>query len=102
MSISLKGIKFSHHLNDIERIQLTKYLELLLEYNKKVNLISKEYIILTIIIIIAFVARLYRINNPIADWHSWRQADTSAVTRRYVSEGVNLLYPKYDDLSSIP
>lgn len=36
-----------------------------------------------------------------ADWHSWRQADTSAVTRNYVKLGFNLLYPRYDDLSNI-
>ncbi len=63
---------------------------------------SKEYIIVSIIIIIGFVLRLYKITNPLADWHSWRQADTSAVTRRYVQEGIDLLQPKYDDISSIP
>jgi hypothetical protein len=63
---------------------------------------TKEYILLSIIIIFAFITRLYKINNPIADWHSWRQADTSAVTRRYADEGIDLLHPRYDDLSSIP
>ena len=45
--------------------------------------------------------RLYRINNPVADWHSWRQADTASVTRMYAENGIDLLYPKYHDVSSI-
>lgn len=45
--------------------------------------------------------RLYKINNPVADWHSWRQADTAAVTRNFVNEGIDLLHPKFDDLSSV-
>ena len=66
--------------------------------SKKINF---EYIILTIIILVGFVIRLYKINNPIADWHSWRQADTASVSRIYVEKGINLLYPKYHDISSI-
>lgn len=65
---------------------------------KKINI---EYILLALILILGFVVRLYKINNPIADWHSWRQADTASVTRNYVNDGVNLFYPKYDDISSI-
>ncbi len=60
-----------------------------------------EYIILSIILIVGFAVRLYKINNPIADWHSWRQADTASVTRTYVERGINFLYPKYHDISSI-
>lgn len=48
-----------------------------------------------------FVVRLYKINNPLADWHSWRQADTAAVTRNFINDGINLFYPRYDDISSI-
>ena len=57
--------------------------------------------ILLIILIIGFVVRLYRLNNPVADWHEWRQADTSAVSRNFVKHGIDLLYPKYDDLSNV-
>src|SRR3990170_6854240 len=60
-----------------------------------------EYIFLSIIIAASLISRLYKINNPIADWHSWRQADTASVTRTFVSGGINLLYPKYHDISSI-
>ena len=56
---------------------------------------------LLVIILLAFVVRLYKINSPVADWHSWRQADTSAVTRNFVKFGFNPLYPRYDDLSNI-
>lgn len=62
----------------------------------------KRHLILFPILLIALIVRLYRINTPLADWHSWRQADTVAVTRRYIQEGIDLLHPKYDDLSSIP
>jgi hypothetical protein len=60
-----------------------------------------EYILLSIILILGFSVRLYKINNPIADWHSWRQADTASVSRVYVQQGINLLIPRYHDISSI-
>ena len=65
------------------------------------NLKKLEYILLSIILIFAFLVRLYKINNPIADWHSWRQADTASVSRTFVEKGINLLYPRYHDVSSI-
>lgn len=54
-----------------------------------------------LIITIAFFLRLYRLDFPLADWHSWRQADTASVTRHYVKNGVNLLHPRYDDFSDV-
>ncbi len=48
-----------------------------------------------------FGTRFYKIDNPIADWHSWRQADTAAVSRNFARDGVNMLRPVYDDISSI-
>ncbi len=51
------------------------------------------------ILIIGFVLRLYRFDGPIADWHSWRQADTSSVSREFVKNGFDILHPKYQDLS---
>lgn len=60
-----------------------------------------EYFLLTLLIIAGFIIRLYKIGNPIADWHSWRQADTASVTRTYVEQGINLLIPRYHDISSI-
>lgn len=60
-----------------------------------------EYTVLSMILIFGFLVRTYKINNPVADWHSWRQADTASVTRTYISQGINLLYPRYHDISSI-
>jgi len=59
-----------------------------------------EYYLLALILVGGFIVRLYKIDNPIADWHSFRQADTAAVARLYVENGVNILYPRYYDLSS--
>ncbi len=61
-----------------------------------------EYFLLSLILLTAFLVRLYKINNPLADWHSWRQADTSAVSRNFIKYGFDLLHPRFDDLSAIP
>lgn len=58
-----------------------------------------HYILLAIILTLGFVVRLYRFDGPVADWHSWRQADTSAVSRNFVKYGFDLLHPRYDDLT---
>lgn len=58
--------------------------------------------LLVSILVIALVVRLYKIDNPIADWHSWRQADTASVTRNFVTKGMNVFVPTYHDLSNIP
>jgi len=60
-----------------------------------------QYLILFIILTVGFVLRLYRINNPIGDWHAFRQADTSAVSKVFVEKGVSVLSPKYFDISNI-
>lgn len=58
--------------------------------------------ILLLILLCGFLLRLYRFDNPIADWHSWRQADTSAVSRNFVKNGFDILHPRFDDLSNVP
>ncbi len=60
-----------------------------------------EGIALLLIILTSLFVRLYKINTPLADFHSWRQADTAAVARNYVRDGINLTRPTYDDLSNI-
>ncbi|OIP58239.1 MAG: hypothetical protein AUK12_00800 [Candidatus Levybacteria bacterium CG2_30_37_29] len=57
--------------------------------------------ILCTILVFGFIVRLYRFNNPIADWHSFRQSDTNAVSQIFVNNGINLLYPKYFDISNV-
>lgn len=57
--------------------------------------------ILVGILILSFYFKLYRIENPVADWHSWRQADTAAVARNFFNDRFNPLLPKYDDMSDV-
>jgi len=70
---------------------------------KLIQLIRKRAIILSMIIILSagFGVRLYKISNPLADWHSWRQADTASVSLIYVQRGIDLLQPRYFDISPI-
>lgn len=56
---------------------------------------------LFLIIFAGLILRLYKLDSPIADWHSWRQADTAAVTRNFIKEGFNPFFPKGDDMSSV-
>lgn len=65
------------------------------------RLLRKEYFLLGLIIFLGFLVRLYKIDNPIADWHSWRQADTASVSYFYVRRGIDLLHPRYHDISSV-
>jgi len=53
-----------------------------------------ELVFLISVFCLSFILRTYKIDNPIADWHSWRQADTAAVARNFAKEGINLFYPK--------
>src|SRR3989338_10254869 len=62
---------------------------------------TKQWLLLFVIVIIAFSVRLYKINSPLADWHSFRQSDTASVARNYTRDGIDLLRPGYDDLSNM-
>lgn len=61
-----------------------------------------EYLLLLVIVLGALGVRLYKIDNPVADWHSWRQADTASVSRSFVQDGIDMLHPRYHDISSVP
>jgi 4-amino-4-deoxy-L-arabinose transferase-like glycosyltransferase len=63
---------------------------------------KRRLLLLLGILFFAFLVRLHGFTNPIADWHSWRQADTSSVSRTFVTEGFDLLHPRFDDLSNVP
>ncbi|OQA93350.1 MAG: hypothetical protein BWY24_00496 [Microgenomates group bacterium ADurb.Bin219] len=54
----------------------------------------KGKVFLFFILALGFCSRLYKINIPLADHHSWRQADTAAVARNYIKEGWNFFFPK--------
>jgi hypothetical protein len=64
------------------------------------------WLALITILVVSFCLRLYKIDSPIADWHSWRQADTASVAFEYTQPQMatldKLLTPKYHDLSNIP
>ncbi len=60
-----------------------------------------DYLILLFILIIAFSLRVYKINNPLADWESSQQVNTAAVARNFVDNGLDLFHPKADDLSNL-
>ncbi len=68
---------------------------------KILKVLSNQYFWLGIILILAFLVRIYKITSPIADWHSWRQADTASVTRNFIKEGFDPFLPKGDDMSGI-
>lgn len=65
------------------------------------SVFKSQYFWLCLIIFFGLLVRLYKIDAPIADWHSWRQADTAAVTRNFIKEGFNPLFPKYDDMTGV-
>jgi len=60
-----------------------------------------QILLLFFIVFLGILLRLYRFDSPIADWHSWRQSDTSAVSRNFIKSGLDLLHPTYDDISNI-
>ena len=62
---------------------------------------KKEWIFLILIFLLAFILRLYKIDNPLADWHSWRQADTASISRNFIKEGFSPLYPKFDSFYAL-
>lgn len=62
---------------------------------------KRDWLIIGTLMLLALAVRLYKIDAPLADFHSWRQADTAAVARNYARDGINLLRPQYDDLSSV-
>lgn len=57
-----------------------------------------KIILISAIIALFIGVRTYRLNAPLADWHSWRQADTAAVARNFIQEKFDLLYPQSDSL----
>ncbi len=60
-----------------------------------------ELLALLLLLGLAFLVRLYKFTNPVADWHSWRQADTSSVSRNFVKYGFDLLHPRMNNISNV-
>lgn len=65
------------------------------------KIFKNQYFWLGLILVVAFILRLYKIDSAIADWHAWRQVDTAAVSRNFLKEGFNPFIPKYDDMVAI-
>lgn len=59
-----------------------------------------QILLLILILVGALFVRLHRFDGPIADWHAWRQTDTSSVSRNFIKYGFDLLHPRYDDISN--
>lgn len=54
-----------------------------------------------VVLCLTLVTRLYKFAEPVADWHSFRQVDTASVARMFVKNGIDLMHPRYHDLSNI-
>jgi len=65
------------------------------------HLLRSHFFLLAVILLIGFIVRFYRIDNPVADWQSWRQADTAAVSRNYAEHGIDLLHPRMNNVSNV-
>lgn len=58
-------------------------------------------ILFVLVLGVAVATRWQHINAPIAEWFSWRQSDTAAVGKLYAKDGIDLLRPRYYDISRI-
>jgi hypothetical protein len=60
-----------------------------------------DFFLALVITVLAFSVRLYKLDNPVADHHSYRQADTAAVARNFAVDGINFLYPQSDSFLAL-
>lgn len=65
------------------------------------KILKAEVFWILLVLILALFLRLWKIDQPIADWHSWRQVDTAAVSRNFIKLGFNPFLPRFDDMSAI-
>ncbi len=57
---------------------------------------THQRLILAFILLFGFCARAATFKSPLLDAHSWRQADTAAISRNFLRERFNILYPQID------
>lgn len=62
--------------------------------------VVRSRILISVLLALCILFRLYKIDTPLIEYHSWRQADTAAVARNFTRYGFDLSKPRYDDLSS--
>lgn len=60
-----------------------------------------DLLVIASILLVGLVVRLYKVNSPVADWHSFRQADTASVSYNFYKQGIDLLDPRYHDISRV-
>ena len=60
-----------------------------------------KWLMVLLLLVLGIYLRTYRLNTPLGDWHSWRQADTAAVARNFIKDGFNPLYPQSDSLLAL-
>ena len=68
------------------------------------KLINRGYLQIFFVLValtLGLLLRLYKLDSPVADWHSHRQADTASVTKIFIQSGINFFVPKYHDLSNV-
>ncbi len=63
--------------------------------------VKATYWLLLALVLIGLLFRLYKVDNSLTEWFSWRQTDTAAVGKFFLKNGFNLLRPQYYDLSNI-
>lgn len=71
---------------------------------KLIKLLNSRFVFAIAFLLVfvgGFGVRLYKINGPLADWHSWRQVDTASVSKSLLENGFELLRPRYHDISKI-
>jgi Dolichyl-phosphate-mannose-protein mannosyltransferase len=54
--------------------------------------------LLSAILLLGFICRGSTFASPLLDLHSWRQADTAAISRNFVRDGLNPLRPRVDHI----
>ncbi len=57
--------------------------------------------LLVLILLLSLSVRIYHFNSPMADLHSWRQADTASVARNLVLSNFDVLHPQIESAVSI-
>lgn len=67
----------------------------------KKRIFTRYCLLLALILLIGFSLRLYKLDIPLADHHSWRQSDTAAVARNFIKEGFDFLHPKIDNMTPV-
>ena len=65
------------------------------------RIFKQPWFFLGLILLLALGLRWYKIDIPLADHHSWRQADTAAVARNFIKEGFDFLHPRIDNMAPI-